>query len=204
MAEIYKSGCPECSGDCQRKEFDIGLFFCLECGRTWPRHTLQTIPIATKDTKNELCQLDVFLLKYNTAMKTDYKSYDAPTWVINMFIQWKQKHSDMTVIEFVEQLRIERIMNKLSVYDKIQNACYHLNHDALVYQTQQSKKFKQFQPCAKAIYLLEALRDNKHFGTAITTAILIQCGCHPALTYNQLLDMCFNESAKLKHWGVTK
>jgi hypothetical protein len=87
-----------------------------------------------------------------------------------------------------------------SVYDKIQNACFQLNADA--YAKQASKhKVRQFTPCAKSVILLDCLRDDTHFGTAMAVASRTVCDCHNKLSEQSLWDMCFDDTARRKHYG---
>lgn len=91
-----------------------------------------------------------------------------------------------------------------SVYDKIQNACFQLNADAYAKQSGKNKKLRQFTPCAKSIVLLECLREETHFGTAMSIAARTSCDCHNGLSEQGLWDMCFDDTAKKKHYGEIK
>lgn len=89
-------------------------------------------------------------------------------------------------------------MELLSTYDKVQNACHHLNADAY-------RKFGvvkgQFTPCAKADFLIAAQRKEMHFGTMIAEATQVHCPCHGDLTVDGLYTLCFDDTAKRKYNG---
>jgi len=84
----------------------------------------------------------------------------------------------------------------LSVYDKTQNACHKLNADAYLLQVKGKKKLRQFSPCEKSLVLLDALRNETHFGTAMMNASRTHCNCHNWLSEQGLWDMCFDDTAK--------
>lgn len=91
----------------------------------------------------------------------------------------------------------------LSVYDKIQNACFQLNHDAYILQSSQKKHMRQFSPCEKSLVLLACLREETHFGMAMAVASRTQCNCHNNLPEDGLWAMCFDDTARKKHYGET-
>lgn len=91
----------------------------------------------------------------------------------------------------------------LSVYDKIQNACFQLNHDAYILQSSKKKHMRQFSPCEKSLVLLDCLREETHFGMAMAVASRTQCNCHNNLTEDGLWAMCFDDTARKKHYGET-
>ena len=91
----------------------------------------------------------------------------------------------------------------LSVYDKIQNACFQLNHDAYILQSSQKKHMRQFSPCEKSLVLLACLREETHFGMAMAVASRTQCNCHNSLSEDGLWAMCFDDTARKKHYGET-
>lgn len=91
----------------------------------------------------------------------------------------------------------------LSVYDKIQNACFQLNHDAYILQSSQKKHMRQFSPCEKSLVLLACLREETHFGMAMAVASRTQCNCHNNLSEDGLWAMCFDDTARKKHYGET-
>lgn len=91
----------------------------------------------------------------------------------------------------------------LSVEDKIQNACFQLNHDAYVLQSENKKHLRQFSPCEKSLVLLECLREQTHFGMAMAVASRTHCNCHNALSEDGLWSMCFDDTARKKHYGET-
>ena len=88
-----------------------------------------------------------------------------------------------------------------SVYDKIQNACFQLNHDAYILQSSQKKHMRQFSPCEKSLVLLECLREETHFGMAMAVASRTHCNCHNNLSEDGLWAMCFNETARQNHYA---
>ena len=89
----------------------------------------------------------------------------------------------------------------LSVYDKIQNACFQLNHDAYILQSSQKKHMRQFSPCEKSLVLLACLREETHFGMAMAVASRTQCNCHNSLSEDGLWAMCFDDMARKKHYA---
>lgn len=91
----------------------------------------------------------------------------------------------------------------LSVEDKIQNACFQLNHDAYVLQSKNKKHLRQFSPCEKSLVLLECLREQSHFGMAMAVASRTHCNCHNNLPESGLWDMCFDDTARKRHYGET-
>ena len=91
----------------------------------------------------------------------------------------------------------------LSVYDKIQNACFQLNHDAYILQSSQKKHMRQFSPCEKSLVLLACLREETHFGMAMAVASRTQCNCRNNLPEDGLWAMCFDDTARKKHYGET-
>ena len=88
-----------------------------------------------------------------------------------------------------------------TVEDKIQNACFQLNHDAYVLQSKNKKHLRQFTPCQKSLVLLDCLREGTHFGTAMMTASLTWCPCHNGLSEDNLYALCFDSTARNKHYG---
>ena len=91
----------------------------------------------------------------------------------------------------------------LSVEDKIQNACFQLNHDAYVLQSKNKKHLRQFSPCEKSLVLLACLREQTHFGMAMAVASRTHCNCHNALSEDGLWSMCFDDTARKRHYGET-
>lgn len=91
----------------------------------------------------------------------------------------------------------------LSVEDKIQNACFQLNHDAYVLQSKNKKHLRQFSPCEKSLVLLACLREQTHFGMAMAVASRTHCNCHNNLSEDGLWSMCFDDTARKKHYGET-
>ena len=91
----------------------------------------------------------------------------------------------------------------LTVYDKIQNACFQLNHDAYILQSKAKKHMRQFSPCEKSLVLLDCLREETHFGMAMAVASRTQCNCHNNLSEDGLWAMCFDDTARKKHYGET-
>ena len=89
----------------------------------------------------------------------------------------------------------------LSVYDKIQNACFQLNHDAYILQSSQKKHMRQFSPCEKSLVLLECLREETHFGMAMAVASRTHCNCHNNLSEDGLWAMCFDDTARQNHYA---
>ena len=89
----------------------------------------------------------------------------------------------------------------LSVYDKIQNACFQLNHDAYILQSSQKKHMRQFSPCEKSLVLLACLREETHFGMAMAVASRTQCNCHNNLSEDGLWAMCFDDTARQNHYA---
>lgn len=89
----------------------------------------------------------------------------------------------------------------LSVYDKIQNACFQLNHDAYILQSSQKKHMSQFSPCEKSLVLLECLREETHFGMAMAVASRTHCNCHNNLSEDGLWAMCFDDTARQNHYA---
>ena len=89
----------------------------------------------------------------------------------------------------------------LTIYDKIQNACHQLNSDAYILQVKGKKRLRQFMPCEKSLVLLACLREETHFGMAVAVASRTKCNCHNALTEEVLWSMCFDDTAKKKHYG---
>jgi hypothetical protein len=89
----------------------------------------------------------------------------------------------------------------LTVYDKIQNACHQLNSDAYTLQIKNKKRLRQFLPCEKSLVLLTCLREDTHFGMAVAVAAITKCNCHNALTEEMLWSMCFDDTAKKRHYG---
>jgi len=88
----------------------------------------------------------------------------------------------------------------LSVYDKIQNACFQLNHDA--YDLQSKKhRVRHFAPCEKSLVLLDCLREGTHFGMAVAVAARTKCDCHNTLTEENLWAMCFDDTARQNHYA---
>lgn len=85
----------------------------------------------------------------------------------------------------------------ISIYDKIQNACFQLNHDAWLLQSK--KKIRQFNPCAKARVLLKSLDNQSHFESAMTEASTTPCNCHNSLSLDGLYAMCFDDTSKNAH-----
>jgi len=90
----------------------------------------------------------------------------------------------------------------LSVEDKIQNACFQLNHDAYVLQSKK-KHLRQFSPCEKSLVLLACQREGTHFGMAMAVASRTHCNCHNNLPESGLWDMCFDDTARKAHYGET-
>ena len=88
----------------------------------------------------------------------------------------------------------------LTVYDKIQNACFQLNHDAYVLQVKNKKRLRQFAPCEKSLVLLACLREETHFGTAMMHAAMTHCNCHQGVNEDQLYAMCFDSVARENHY----
>jgi len=91
----------------------------------------------------------------------------------------------------------------LTVYDKIQNACFQLNHDAYILQSKAKKHMSQFSPCEKSLVLLDCLREETHFGMAMAVASRTQCNCHNNLSEDGLWAMCFDDTARKVHYGET-
>jgi hypothetical protein len=89
----------------------------------------------------------------------------------------------------------------LSVEDKIQNACFQLNHDAYVLQSKTKKRMRQFSPCEKSLVLLACQREGTHFGMAMAVASRTHCNCHNNLPESGLWDMCFDDTARKAHYG---
>ena len=89
----------------------------------------------------------------------------------------------------------------LSVYDKIQNACFQLNHDAYILQSKTKKHMRQFSPCEKSLVLLACLREETHFGMAMAVASRTQCNCHNNLPEDGLWSMCFDDTARQNHYA---
>lgn len=89
----------------------------------------------------------------------------------------------------------------LTVYDKIQNACHQLNSDAYALQIKNKKRLRQFLPCEKSLVLLACLREETHFGMAVAVASRTKCNCHNTTTEEMLWSMCFDDTAKKKHYG---
>ena len=89
----------------------------------------------------------------------------------------------------------------LSVYDKIQNACFQLNHDAYILQSSQKKHMRQFSPCEKSLVLLACLREETHFGMAMAVASRTQCNCHNNLSEDGLWARCFDDTARQNHYA---
>lgn len=88
----------------------------------------------------------------------------------------------------------------LSISDKIQNACFQLNADAYALQIKGKKRLRQFSPCEKSLVLLACLRKETHFGTAMLQASMTHCNCHNDLSQDALFSMCFDNTARLKHY----
>lgn len=89
----------------------------------------------------------------------------------------------------------------ITVNEKIQNACFQLNHDAYILQSKKNKKLREFIPCEKSLILLDCQRENGHFGTAILKASVTHCDCHNSLSESKLFEMCLDDTARLKHYA---
>lgn len=88
-----------------------------------------------------------------------------------------------------------------TVEDKIQNACFQLNHDAYILQSKNKKRLRQFLPCEKSLVLLACLREQTHLGMAMAVASRTQCNCHNSLSEDKLWSMCFDDTARQNHYA---
>ena len=89
-------------------------------------------------------------------------------------------------------------MNVTTTTEKVLNACWRLNADA--YQKQilaRWKPIKQFIPCSKAVALMLVISEGKHFGTCNKIASNTQCDCHPAMTFNDLVNYELDPSYRI-------
>ena len=88
-----------------------------------------------------------------------------------------------------------------TVDEKIQNACFQLNHDAYIVQSKTNPRMRRFSPCEKSLVLLACLREGMHFGEEMLRASITHCNCHNALSQDGLYALCFDDTARKRHYG---
>lgn len=80
-------------------------------------------------------------------------------------------------------------------WEKLQNAAHRLNAEAYA---QRGAPRRRFTPCAKAEVLIEACGGERVLLEVLNEAAGTLCECHPGTTVDQLFDMCFDSSYRLR------
>jgi hypothetical protein len=88
--------------------------------------------------------------------------------------------------------------------ERYQNAAHRLQADAY-HKTcglPNGKRGGAYIPCAKAAVYVAACKDpNSHPGTVTLNASLTPCGCHNSASFDDLLDMEYDDTYRLAHYA---